>query len=695
ARLVIYYTFSQLLESVSPTVVTWVRALPQASKVYKALVTQVSQSNSSLIILALHCLNLLLHNDALGAKIFSPSNLKETLRLVFHMTARAERVEDLTTAVLLIKNLLQSVELREIIQGHPPLNHALKQTFEFQWHEQERYSERWHFGGTMPNQVLLLATTLLRRRISTTTVLSLVHDYKIAADFLQAMVKTVNAHRTAGGLQALFITSSEAWWPPLQYPECTSFLVTFAEHLFQHDGLDNSFAHVYRTSFRALLVEILQTLLPNPDSCYDPLPQPHLLDSMLELLGNATTPLQNSSQAFVGATNEDTYGILAQISHVPSTEPLVHLLYDIINGSMEVFLAYQRAVGRLQAAHLTANQQAAERDTQQRQQYQMEIERLHDSLREKLSLEENRQQHNRQLEQEMQSWRKKADHLNHQISALQVQLQGSTEAQQSLQSAHDAILHQREAQAKSLADNQATIHELEQELQMAKEDFGLQEERWAKTVRQLRSKTTQNEELESNSRSLENELTQLQRDNARLCEELTQLPIAQQSLESAHEKISELETCSEQQQRRIQELQQAVLADAAGKASLEAQVKTLTRQVTISQAECQRHLETIGQYEARLHCQVEELQQHDKIAELVIDLYRNKPRLRAQALPDVVPNPIDWSTANWDKTKQGSAHSYSRSGPLNFGDENVPTQPYTPAVPTPTPPARGYVTHQL
>ncbi|KAJ1969154.1 hypothetical protein H4R35_006219, partial [Dimargaris xerosporica] len=546
----------------------------------------------------------------------------------------------------------------------------------------------------------------------TATVLSLVHDYKMAADFLQVMVKTVNAHRTAGGPQALFITSSEAWWPPLQYPECTSFLVTFAEHLFQHDGLD--FAHVYRTSFRALLVEILQTLLPNPDSCYDPLPQPHLLDSMLELLAqlcsqfkdineqNATTPLQNSSQAFSGATNEDTYDILAQISHVPSTEPLVHLLYNIINGSMEVFLTYQRAVSRLQAAHLTANQQAAERDTQQRQQYQMEIERLHDSLREKLSLEENHQQHNRQLEQEVQSWREKADHLNHQISALQVQLQGSTETQQSLQSAHDAILHQQEVQAKSLTDNQATIcrlqatiQELEQELQMAKEDFGLQEERWAKTVRQLRSKTTQNEELESNSRSLENELTQLQRDNARLCEELTQLPIAQRSLESAHEKISELETCSEQQQRRIQELQQAVLADAAGKASLEAQVKTLTRQVTISQAECQRHLETIEQYEARLHCQVEELQQHDKIAELVIDLYRNKPRLRAQALPDVVPNPIDWSTANWDKTEQGSAHSYSRSSPLNFGDENVPTQPYTPAVPTPTPPARGYVTHQL
>ncbi|KAJ1971686.1 hypothetical protein H4R34_005657, partial [Dimargaris verticillata] len=412
------------------------------------------------------------------------------------MTARAERADDLITAILLIKNLLQSPELRAIVEGHPPLNHALKQTFEIQWHEQERFSE-------------------------------------MAADFLQAMVKTANAHRMAGELPPLFTIDSETWWPPLQYPECTNFLVVFAEHLPEHDDLE--FAHAYHPLFRALLLEILQVLLPNPDSYHLPLPPLYLLDSMLELLARlARTPFGtqlvqsilctdlndclianftfysssalhdlcsditkahpmdqstavlrrlNSSQGFANASSESSYGLLAQISQMPSTEPLVHLLYGIISSSTGVFLAYQRAVGQLQVAHSTANQKAAERDTQQRQQYQMEIERLHESLREKLCLEESRQQQHQQLEQEMQSWREKADNLNHQVAALQAQVTNSTKVQQNLQIAHDVLLHQQEAQSKSLTENentirrlQTTIHELEQELQMSKEDFGLQEE---------------------------------------------------------------------------------------------------------------------------------------------------------------------------------------------------------------------------
>ncbi|KAJ1982160.1 hypothetical protein H4R33_005090 [Dimargaris cristalligena] len=655
---------------------------PRAARFYKALLTHIGQPDSSTTVLALLSLHLLLtHDPALSGKIFNATNNRETWRLIFHIVGRTDSEEDLRVAIDLVYGLLNHRDMQSVIADHPSLIKAVRLTLEHQWKEHERYDEIYY-----------LLSILLEHRINLNEIIDLIDEFDIVAQasssmerFLRSIANDPNQaslmNISSGSISTLVSDRPDSeideWWAPHEYPHLFPFLMAVARiQLENNESLEklqqvladmvgmalilqidrlgdfaesqivlalfkqlNSFitqfsrTHCGQQAILHLqqheLNRLLEAQQPNfaysqLQKLYSTLNQPINSDPVatvtcaqissltvalwLQSFGSSTvSSLQRSHTTHPPMDTSPTVCDVLALAAIRSTDLATHPL--LCNMAQVSGPFYNRYMSRITHHHRILLLQTADHFLQ----------------------ESNQQDQSDFLEQEN-------GRLTAQVTTLQIQLRDTTRTNEELQvEARELERTAKECQTESkvlsrdvdeltsrlqkkngeMGELKAFVSDLKQEIQIFQEDVAMREERWNKVVRQLRTKTEQLNTAESRLERMTKDHRTLTTENKKLREQVDRIPSLEARLND------ELNYDNQQARDENNKLQHRF---SGQKEELESLSVDLAREK-----------QTVAQFQSLMRQQREQLEQHEQVAQLMMNIYTKKPRYSNDSEPVSIP----------------------------------------------------------
>ncbi|KAJ1912951.1 hypothetical protein IWQ60_009432 [Tieghemiomyces parasiticus] len=619
---------------------------------YRCLLTRVNPAHSTVTILALRCLDILLRDDPLDAKVFNPANARETLRLAFHMitaTPSGARREDLVAAVAVVSTLLRRPGLRSVIADHPPVLKAVYKAVAYQWRESEHQ-----------NEVYLLLAELLEREVFSTELIDLIYEYNLVPTALASVRRFLGTcHPETSTFSPVdFLTQEEpVWWAPAQLPHAFRLLNAVAR--LNSEKVSSSPHLPALQSEIGEAVQVLQSFGELPDTKHPDAPP---------AVDCPTAGLAQSAYlatALWGLNFVDRYTHVATCPDLVSLDPsllerpeIEHLWLELASNLavspphalLDDFLVTRfpgsitHAIGRMQAFSISQRRRRLEQTTQleaiQHSKYRAEIERLNVDLERKLTIEESQRQQNQQLElencrvkAELESIRSTAEMSDTALAKHRERIMQLTQDNRELTAAKGSLdrqcreltaaLEDQKLQAKDAVRN---YEDEQQERQILEEEQELQQERWSRTVRELRHVTGQLSETEA---SLKARCTENQEQGAeieRLKSDLDRLARLEAQLEDVQAQLDEQRNLAQAKTREATRLSQAVYTAQTESQSNEKRCSELQTQLDEVKDTLQRESQLVIHYQELTRHQQGQLVQHERIADMVVEMYAKRPR---------------------------------------------------------------------
>ncbi|KAJ1916697.1 hypothetical protein IWQ60_008024 [Tieghemiomyces parasiticus] len=652
---------------------------------YRCLLTRVNPAHSTVTILALRCLDILLRDDPLDAKVFNPANARETLRLAFHMitaTPSGARREDLVAAVAVVSTLLRRPGLRSVIADHPPVLKAVYKAVAYQWRESEHQ-----------NEVYLLLAELLEREVFSTELVDLIYEYNLVPTALASVRRFLGTcHPESSTFSPVdFLTQEEpVWWAPAQLPHAFRLLNAVARLNSEKVSSSPHLPALQREIGEA--VQVLQSFGRLPDTKHPDAPPA------------ADCPTAGLAQSAYLATALWGLNFVDRCTHVATFPGLVsldpsllerpdieHLWLELASNLavspphalLDDFLVTRfpgsitHAIGRVQAFSISQRQRRLEQTAQleavQQSKYRAEIERLNVDLERKLTIEESQRQQNQQLElencrvkAELEALRSTAEMSDTALTKHRERIMQLTQDNRELTAAKGSLDRQCRELTVALEDQKLQAKDAgrkyedeQQERQILEEEQELQQERWSRTVRELRHVTDQLSETEASlkARCTENQeqgaeiessdgspnLDDGQTDSCklkprillritisptpRLKSELDQLARLEAQLEDVQAQLDEQRNLAQAKTREATRLSQAVYTAQTESQSNEKRCSELRTQLDEVKDTLQRESQLVIHYQELTRHQQGQLVQHERIADMVVEMYAKRPRL--------------------------------------------------------------------